>query len=80
MKTITNLRHYLANEQALANSMPGSPEYQVFTMLLRLANTCTTVEEFLAQAREILLEGPHEETKEAKEWLCIALDTIEESE
>ncbi len=79
MKTIAEVRHYLANEQALSNAMPASPEYQLFTLLLRVANTCTTVEEFVARAHEIPIEGPSEEIKETREWLRIALDTIEES-
>lgn len=80
MKTIAEVRHYLANEQALANVMPASPEYQLFTALLKVADVCETVEEFVAQARKIPIEGPNEEVKEAREWLRIALDTIEESE
>lgn len=77
MKTMVEVRRYLANEQALATVMPASPEYQLFTALLRVADSCETVEEFVAQAREIPIEGPSEETKETREWLRIALDTIE---
>ena len=46
MKTMVEVRKYLANEQALATVMPASPEYQLFTALLRIADACETVEEF----------------------------------
>ena len=77
MKTIADVRQYLANEQALATVMPASPEYQLFTALLRIADACETVEEFVARARKIPIEGPSEETKETRAWLGIALDTVQ---
>ncbi len=77
MKTTAEVRQYLANEQALATVMPASPEYQLFTALLRIADACETVEEFVARARKIPIEGPSEETKETRAWLGIALDTVQ---
>ena len=72
MKTIAEVRYCLANEQALVNVMPASPEYQIFTALLSVANSCEK------RAREVPIEGPSEETKEAREWLRIALDVVQE--
>jgi len=43
MQTITDVRQYLTREQAIAGAVPGSPEYQVFTLLLRIANACETI-------------------------------------
>jgi len=78
MQTITDVRQYLTREQAIAGAVPGSPEYQVFTLLLRIAHTCETIEAFLTQAREMSIEGPQEESNEARAWLRIALATVEE--
>jgi len=39
---------YLRHEQEIASADPGSPEYQVFTSLLRIADRSDTVDEFLA--------------------------------
>ena len=78
MQTITDVCQYLTREQAIASAVPGSPEYQVFTLLIRIANACETIEAFLTQAREMPIEGPQEESNEARAWLHIALATIEE--
>ncbi len=78
MKSMKDVYNYLSNEQHIASADPASPEYQVFTSLLNLADRCNTVDEFLSEARDLPIEGPHGEVAEAEQWLSIALDTIED--
>ncbi len=77
MKTIREVYNYLSNEQQMTSADPASPEYQVFTLLLGLVARCDTVDKFLAEARGLPIEGPDAEVREAKQWLSIALETIE---
>jgi hypothetical protein len=79
MKTLQEIREYLHKEQTIARD-PGTPEWQVFTALGRLAEACRSVEQFVSQAKQLPLEGPPEEVKEAQQWLAIALDTIQGQE
>ena len=76
MKTMKEVRDYLSNEQSIARD-PATPEWQVFTSLSNLANSCSSVEQFVSQAQQLPLAGPPEEVKEARQWLGIALDTIQ---
>ena len=78
MKIMRDVYDYLSREQEIASADPASPEYQVFTSLLRVADRCDNVDEFLAQARELPIDGPDGEVAEAEQWLSIALDSIEE--
>ncbi len=77
MKTMAEVYSYLSNEQKVASVDPASPEYQVFTLLLRLVDRCDTVGKFLVEARDQPIEGPDAEVREAQQWLSIALDAIE---
>ncbi len=76
MKTIQEVRDYLNKEQSIARD-PATPEWQIFTSLRTLANSCDSVEQFVSQAQRLPLEGPVEEVKEAQKWLTIALDNIQ---
>ena len=49
----------------------------MFTSLLKLADKCDTVNEFLAEVHNLPIEGPDAEMSEAKQWLSIALDVLE---
>jgi hypothetical protein len=75
VNTIKEVRDYLKREQAIAR-YPDTPEWQVFTTLRNLAASCNSVDQFMKQARELPIDGPPEEVKEAQEWLAIALDKI----
>jgi hypothetical protein len=76
VKTMDEVRDYLQREQAIAGD-PGTPEWQVFTTLQNLAAACDSVEQFIMAAQNIPIDGPPEEAKEARNWLDIALDTIQ---
>ena len=76
MKTIEDVRAYLKREQEIARD-PATPEWQIFTMLSRLAEGCSSVEQFIKQAQELPIAGPAEEANEARQWLTIALETIQ---
>ena len=71
MKTIAEVRQYLANEQALATVMPASPEYQLFTALLRIADACETVEEFVARAARYPLKARAKKPKRQERGLVL---------
>ena len=66
MKTIEEVRDYLSNEQSIARD-PATPEWQVFTSLSLLAESCHSVEQFVSQAQQLFLDGPTEEVKEAQQ-------------
>ena len=77
MKTMGDVYNYLSNEQKIASADPASPEYQVFTSLLQLADKCDTVNEFLTKVHNLPIEGPDAEVSEARQWFSIALDILE---
>lgn len=52
----------------------------MFTSLLCIADNSDNVDEFLAQARDLPIDGLDSKVAEAEQWLSIALNAIEEEQ